>query len=857
MLLALASPSYGQTFSVSHADTPLDSALQELIESTRIEILYGAEIVVGKTSDCVALDATVVALLECILQGTGIGFQVLPSGVYLLRAEAESPPELLSLIGLVIGEESASPVSRAVVFERSTQTWTTTDEAGRFVAGGLKPGIHRIMVQHVAYHPLEVTVQVDPAAGPVVILLRPRVIENGPVIVTDFDPIRPAVGWEVEQSGLLEDIRSPLTGAVAGADRLAGVRSGLDGTGAQVEGGGPGESMLLLDGAPVFDPIRNGGFFSSFNPLAVRSLTVLRTGYAAREGSSLTGGIAADHALSSDLDRRHTLLASPLAISGRTTGRMTHRSSFTDWMIAGRRSLGHSLRPSGLTERLREWSRPDTYLAEALFDAPSSEVEVLADRLVGQRVILSTGDFHAAARMDFGEGRQWYSAVYFADNRFGGDAIESPDVLSAVSDEYIWQNRLTLTRYSGIVRDDILLEVGAWNSYYKLKHPFQHAPLAVESPVRDDFNDLATNAVYVKAIQATAPGLTTHLQVGARRTEAEARTSVHPGLPEKLLSAETISPALFTWHALVDMDWSRGAMVLTGGTRLTYVPTNRTLYAEPRFSVRTDLWTSDELSVRFLGATGIYREYVNQFDVSSWSLSAILPTFRVWMPIGKGDRPATSVHAASELILQHAAGGGFRARAFYRRAVRLIVLDRSSGSEITTEGDGWTAGTSMSAHGGFGPWSANVAYSFTRAVRSIPFRFDGRSTTSPWVEPHVLEASLSVSESGWSASVRFESAWGRSWAFRRAYYDYLADQSEFADPEGDRLPGLRQVDVGIARAIPVRSGLVTFRLDLLNATGRRNVIERRRVLGTGDRDTAVLDVNGLPRLAAFSVRIER
>ncbi len=70
---------------------------------------------------------------------------------------------------------------------------------------------------------------------------------------------------------------------------LPGVRSGGEGTsGLFIRGGGPGQNLVLLDGAPVYNTGHLFGFFSVFNGDAVKDVTLIKGGMPANYGGRLS-----------------------------------------------------------------------------------------------------------------------------------------------------------------------------------------------------------------------------------------------------------------------------------------------------------------------------------------------------------------------------------------------------------------------------------------------------------------------------------------------------------------------------------------------------------------------------------------
>jgi outer membrane receptor for ferrienterochelin and colicin len=73
---------------------------------------------------------------------------------------------------------------------------------------------------------------------------------------------------------------------------LPGVQSGSEGTsGIYVRGGGPDQNLFLLDGVPVYNANHLFGFFSVFNPAAVKTVKLYKGGFPARFGGRLSSVI--------------------------------------------------------------------------------------------------------------------------------------------------------------------------------------------------------------------------------------------------------------------------------------------------------------------------------------------------------------------------------------------------------------------------------------------------------------------------------------------------------------------------------------------------------------------------------------
>lgn len=69
---------------------------------------------------------------------------------------------------------------------------------------------------------------------------------------------------------------------------LPGVQAGSDfSSGLHIRGGGPDQTLVLLEGAPVYNPSHAFGFFSTFDPNAVDEVRLYKGGYPSRFGGRL------------------------------------------------------------------------------------------------------------------------------------------------------------------------------------------------------------------------------------------------------------------------------------------------------------------------------------------------------------------------------------------------------------------------------------------------------------------------------------------------------------------------------------------------------------------------------------------
>lgn len=124
---------------------------------------------------------------------------------------------------------------------------------------------------------------------------------------------------------------------------LPGVQSGSEGsTGMYVRGGGPDENLFLLDGIPVYNVNHMAGFFSVFNPDAIKTVTLYKGSFPARFGGRLSSVI--DVRMNDGNDQKiHGnisigLISSKInlegpIIKGKTTFNISARRTYSDLLL--------------------------------------------------------------------------------------------------------------------------------------------------------------------------------------------------------------------------------------------------------------------------------------------------------------------------------------------------------------------------------------------------------------------------------------------------------------------------------------------------------------------------------------------
>jgi len=695
---------------------------------------------------------------------------------------------------------------------------------------------------------------------------------------------------------------------------LAGVRLSDATADLHVQGGEAGEHQFRLDGAPVFIPVSIGGLVGPFSPFALGRVTVHKAGFGADVGSQSAGVIEAEHALGQGAAQALDVQVDPLSINGRlgfSTGAPGRTQAVV--LLAGRSGLWGLYAPPPVRRLLEDWNQTDPFMLAAFRAIPQQTENSVAPFF---RRTLSSGDpgvgfqdLHAAARIRFGALQSLHASTYWGRRMLDSDhdpfsprdpAQALRDTEPRTRDQYVWSNSTSQVRYEAVLNDRWMTRVQGRASLYRLRHDivvepaFQNVATADEAipaqfildPRDDNGNRIQEYALEARLDYAARDGWS--LEAGLEPTYTHSRFLVQ-GTQQIPISHQSSGWRLASY---VNNHITLGrTMTVDAGARFTYLAVQQTVFAEPRLTLRIDRpgGPLGPWSLRL--ATGLYRQFVNQFDVSSRSARALLSTSRMWLGLDDSVSPPHAAHVGAEVLLQPAPGWTMHLDGYYKQHMHLLAIDYAartpsrddlgldptrggfsasdlpipslSQSTFLADGAGYAYGGTFRIEKKGDRTRVDLRYEYSRSRRSFRPFYEGTTIPPPWDEPHRIELAFDWKPfEGVTLLGRWQSLWGRTWGFRQPYYDFLGaylerliavsradDLPETADfavfsiddiiehvrtyalqhPQDHRLPVMHQLDLSIAYAGRIGGTTFQARLDVLNVFDRDNVADWRLV----------------------------
>lgn len=900
---------------------PLADALIELQTVTGIDLFYDSDLIRRKwtpvqRSETLA-EAPAAEVLQGLLTGTGLYSYRLSSGTYAIKAidPATSPPG--SLAGTVFDRSTGEPLANANLVLVTDARGTATDASGSFSFRTLAPGRYYIHISHIGYQALVDTITVIPLKTTRLRFdLIPRPIPILPIIVEGIQ-LGETTGV---QEALLLDEPMPMSGlgtqdAVRDLNNLMGVRTGDATADIHIQGGEAGEHQFRLDGVPVFEPVHLRGLLGAFNPFALERITVHKAGFGVSEGSQIAGVITAEHALASPDGRLLDVQVDPLSLNGRihlTAG--NPHGTRGQLMAAARQSLWSLYAPSQLDSLLQSWNNPDLFLTRASLIAFQEELRLPANLFFNTNIPdsfsvdpdarpdLGFTDIHAAGRLQFGGSNSINASFYRGTNHLSARRFYAPpdsaEVLRPSLDAYDWGNTNAQARYQSLLNSRAFWTTRIRGNQYDLSHTYLSIDndSTVSSPINiipteleavDDGNRIRELALESTLDIAFGPSHTVNLGIEAARTAHRFHID-DVFLRPMSNSATNLRAAVFAEEKAV-----LGNFTLVAGTRFTYINQQRTVYAEPRAEVRYDATRTGFGAFSGRIATGLYRQFVNQFDISSVSPSALLPGVRFWMPVDASVAPPKAYHLATELLLGLTSAWSLRSEAYYKHQPHILSIDypglfdrtreeiepvADEQEEFLRHSEGYAYGAALGLERTGARLRTSARYEYNLARREYAFKDSLRYEPVPWNEPHQFNLALD-----WSptqrliTTARWHGAWGRAWGYRKAYYDYLATdpqaqakygrdpetgefEIDFLQPSAHQLPAFIQLDMGAAYTRTIGAASIQVRFDILNVLDRDNVADWTLATSEGEDNTInykkEIPRTTLPRTVSLGIRLK-
>ena len=742
-------------------------------------------------------DVAAVGALLHLLEGTDTELLITREGQLVVRPSTRRAARA-TLSGFVRSRDDGESLPYATVAIVEAKLGTQSNSEGYYAINGIPAGRQVVTVYYVGYQVYRDTISFTGGRDlrQDIELERETVLLGEVVVAADAERI----DSELRQLTSVVSVpmqtvkRMPAMGEpdlLRSLHLLPGVQAASDfSSGLYVRGGGPDQTGIFLDQMRLYNPSHAFGFFSTFNPDAIKDVTFYKGAYPARYGGSL--GAVLDVQNRAGNRRDFSTRGGVSLISSRlmTEGPLGNGS----WMVAGRR----------------------TYIDPVL-----NAIRGSSDELDGLGYYFY--DLNGKVNTQLTPDDNLMLSAYGGDDHLNVDLSEGTDSLAFGME---WGNRALTGRWTHVFSPEVFGRAIVQYSKYQsdIALDIFDTPIAVRNRVRD--TSFKGDVDYFASADHT---LRSGVDLTLFRFDYRIRF-------DEYLDSLVVEPYLLT--AYVEDDWQVSPLTEARlGVRGNYFEEGGRWFLNPRFSLSRLL--REGLRVKLAG--GSYRQFMQL--VSSEGFSGA----DYWVPLDESVEPGRSWQLVSGLEWEP--GGAYRlsAETYYTDLANLVVIDEeaeenaeqsTSEDVFKTRGEGYAMGLELFAEKRRGRLTGWLGYTlgWTRRTfaeidggRSFPPKYDRRHDLSLTATYRFAPVCLSCGR--WSVNANF--VYGTGQAFTPAAARYTLTDPAVGEPvdrllaarrNSGRLLPYHRLDLGVRRTLKLfGEGLdAEVYLQVFNYYNRRN-----------------------------------
>ncbi|WP_233505515.1 TonB-dependent receptor [Rhodohalobacter sp. SW132] len=711
----------------------------------------------------------------------------------MILPDTSDAQQTASVNGYITDSRTGETLISANVAILELNRGTSTNTSGYYSITNLQPGTYTLVSTYIGYRQFEQEIELTAGeTNRINIEMDPEGVELETLVVeSEFEREQQRnIGTAQISTQLIKSLPPVLEPDVfRSVQLLPGVKAASDfSSGLYVRGGSPDQTLILLDETTVYNPSHFFGFFSTFNPDAVKDVRLYKGGYPAEYGGRLGSVLTV---FNKDGNRNETrgsvslgLLASRISAEGPT--------SSGSWMLAVRRS---TLEPLLAVLRRTTDNVPDSFY---FYDVNG---KLNFDLTANDRLSLA-----------------FYAGNDDVKFPFGDDASIGLN----------YGNQTVSGQWRRILSDRLFLKTTATGSRYFNQPefniggtPFERDNNIYDFSLKSDLEYLPDDAHTISA-GIWAGNIT------LRYTD-------------KFDGAETFNSRIQSQYAsayIQDRWQPDNRWIITGGVRVNSFSEGDYLRIAPRLS--TEFRPTS--TIRLQAAYGRYYQFLTLISNEAFS------GFDLWLTTDRGVPPAYGDQFVLGAKTVPFEGYGFDVEVYFRTMRDLFELDPFvidpaglNYDELFRFGEGYAYGAEFLLERQIGRLTGFVGYTFGITRRKFPgFNTDitnpgagARFYPPKYDRQHDMNLILNYRLSGrWSTSAVF------SYATGQAYTEPLG-RTEFSQvPWGNvrresftigrlnasRLPSYHRLDLSFSRQGNFFGmGEAEWQFQLINAYSRRNI----------------------------------
>lgn len=700
-------------------------------------------------------------------------------------AQAQGPvPAAVS--GYVTDETSGETLLLANIRVEGTRSGTATNNSGYYTLPGLPPGEHTLHFSYIGYRPAVVDVTLE--AGEerrLDVALLPEGVEFEEITVTaetELEEEARNVGVLQLQTEMVKRLPTVLQPDVfRSLQLLPGVKAASDySSGLYIRGGSPDQTLILMDRTTVYNPSHFFGFFSTFNPDAIKDVRLFKGGYPAPYGGRI-GSVVDIYNRDGNRSEYEAGISLGLLSSRAIVEGPYGRGS---WMLAIRRST--------LEPILAALNRADVENIPEAFHFVDVNGKINFDASPSDRLSLS---FYA-----------------------GNDELDI-DFLDDAMANLSYGNQTVSLNWTHLFSEHLFSNFTATGSRYASKPRLELAGTGFSQTNRVGDVSLKGDFEYIPNNRhSVGLGFWSGALAFDLRNEFDGEETLRSNLR-----------SVYSSVYLEDTYRPLASLSLRMGVRLNYFQDGGSIRPAPRMSVEYRPMES----LRLQAAYGRYHQFLTLIT------SELFSGFDTWLTTGEGVPPAYGDQFVGGAKFSGPFGTTFDVEGYYRTMHDLFELDPFISDPAGFEykdlfrfGNGYAYGLETMIGKAGGALNGFVAYTIGRTQRRFPNVNEFRYYTPKYDRTHDIHLVLNYDLSRtWRATGVWAYATGQAYTAPTAQYRLESDPFGgsvkdvlVTEYNNARLPPYHRLDVGVSRRGTI-FGRASYELQLqvINAYNRRNI----------------------------------
>ncbi|MEM9545820.1 MAG: TonB-dependent receptor [Bacteroidota bacterium] len=841
-----------QKITIEFKNDALDQALKKIQSSSDVIMSFDKNILPAIKIDQTFTNRSIEDILNKLLEETNLSFKLINKTVVIVKSDSQGAVmqkeiEKYTLSGHIYDESNKETLIGVSVFDANGDAGTVSNSYG-FYSLSLPEGDYTISYSYLGYDRMTVPVSlnqnqtVDIDLSEMSATLDEIVISEG--VIEREEHVRSTemsvVDLDIETVQKIPALFGEVD-VIKALQLLPGVQSvGEGGSGFNVRGGNIDQNLIMLDEAPIYNASHLAGFFSTFNPDAIKDIQFYKGGFPAYYGGRLSSVV--DIRMKDGNRKQFGAKGGIGTIMSRLSleAPLGEKGSF---IIAGRRNYLDLLLKAVQNAR----NNGDSDLADTSFD-------------------LYFYDLNAKANYQLDDKNRFFVSGYFGRDVFG---ISSPE--EEIDARVEWGNTTSTFRWNHIYSPKLFSNVTYYFSNYDYFLSFDLDLFKIDWDSRLQEHSLKADFVaYMNPKQTFrfgASGIRYNISPGEIKAISRGRVTEEV----QVQINKSIEAA-----AYVDHEWELSEnLKVDAGLRLSslhnlgpqdvinldenYEITDTTSYdggiynsywnLEPRFKMRYQLNKVSSIKTSYSRNA----QYIQLASNSNYS-----SPFDIWFSSSELIRP----QLADQVVLGYFRNFKdnelqFSFEVFYKSFKNVIdfkdhaelILNENLEAEIRT-GRGRAYGMEFQFKKDIGRLTGWLGYTYSKTRRQINTINDGNWYNARYDIPHAINlvATYDLSKRI-TVAANFNYTSGGAITVPIGGYDFLGTQVPiYSERNGARLPDYHRMDLSLTlrgKKNEQKRFKTEWIFSIYNVYNRKNAFNIRFVDGTINPGTTIAEKTSL------------